>query len=77
MMNRLEGNGSREAKIRYLDADFQILVPGSFVLCAFTGEQIPLDELRYWSVARQEAYIDADASLKAELRAGDYSSPKG
>ena len=31
---------------------------------------IPLDELRYWSVARQEAYADAAASLEAERRAG-------
>ena len=29
MMNRFEGRGSREAKIRYLDGDFQILMPGS------------------------------------------------
>ena len=72
MMNRLEGNGSREAKIRYLDADFQILVPGSYVVCALTGEQIPLDELRYWNVARQEANADAAASLKAELLHGDH-----
>lgn len=67
-MNRLEG--SREAKIRYLDGDFQILMPGAYVVCAVTGEQIPIDELRYWSVARQEAYVDAAASLEAERRAG-------
>jgi hypothetical protein len=28
-----------------------------------------LQELRYWSVARQEAYVDAAASLKAERNA--------
>ncbi|MDR6756226.1 hypothetical protein J2Y48_001516 [Mycoplana sp. BE70] len=67
-MNRIEG--SREAKIRYLDGDFQILMPGAYVVCAVTGEQIPIDELRYWSVARQEAYVDATASLEAEKRAG-------
>lgn len=69
-MNRFEGSAGREAKIRYLDGDFQILMPGAFVVCAVTGEQIPLDELRYWSVARQEAYVDAAASLEAERRAG-------
>ena len=31
---------------------------------------IPLDELRYWWVERQEAYADAAASLEAERRAG-------
>ena len=30
-MNRFEGPGSREAKIRYLDGDFQVLSPGSYV----------------------------------------------
>ena len=71
-MNRLEGRGgSREAKIRYLDGDFQILMPGSHVICAMTGETIPVDELRYWSVARQEAYVDASASLEAERKAGN------
>lgn len=67
MMNRFEGPGSREARIRYLDGDFQVLSPGAFVRCAVTGESIPIDELKYWSVARQEAYIDAKASLEREL----------
>ena len=69
-MNRFDGGGNREAKIRYLDADFQILLPGSHVICAMTGRTIPLDELRYWSVLRQEPYVDAAASLEAEKRAG-------
>jgi hypothetical protein len=30
---------------------------------------IPLDELRYWSVERQEPYVDAASSLIAEKRA--------
>ncbi len=69
MMNRFEGRGgSREAKIRYLDGDFQILMPGSHVICAMTGETIPVDELRYWSVARQEAYVSCAASLDAPAR---------
>ncbi|MCB5203069.1 DUF2093 domain-containing protein [Neorhizobium sp. T786] len=69
-MNRFEGSGSREAKIRYLDGDYQILTSGSHVVCAITGVSIPLDELRYWSVARQEAYVDAGASFDADKHAG-------
>ena len=69
-MNRFESAGQKEAKLKYLDADFQILTSGHYVVCAMTGRQIPLDELRYWSVARQEAYADAAASLEAEKRAG-------
>lgn len=64
-MNRFEGPGSGEAKIKYLDADFQVLSAGAFVRCAVTGEPIPLDELKYWSVAKQEAYCDVEASCKA------------
>lgn len=66
-MNRFEGPGAKEARIRYLDGDFQVASPGSFVRCAVTGESIPLDELRYWNVARQEAYLTAAISLKREI----------
>ncbi len=69
-MNLFEGHGNREAKIRYLDGDFQILSPGSYVVCALTNKQIPLDELRYWSVARQEPYADVASALEADRRAG-------
>ena len=66
-MNRFEGPGAREARIRYLDGDFQVLTPGAFVRCAVTGEAIPVEELKYWSVARQEPYLDAEISLQREL----------
>ncbi|MGI9399890.1 MAG: DUF2093 domain-containing protein [Rhizobiaceae bacterium] len=66
-MNRFEGSGSDEAKVKYLDSDFQVIVPGSYVRCAVTGEKIPLDELKYWSFARQEPYVDVEASVKREL----------
>lgn len=69
-MNRFEGSGFREAKIRYLDGDYQILTAGSYVVCAITGTQIPIDELRYWSVARQEPYVDCASALEADKRAG-------
>ena len=64
----MRGRG-REARIQYLDANFRLLAAGDFVTCARTGVAIPLDELRYWSVERQEAYVDADASLAAEQAA--------
>ncbi len=73
-MNRFEGPGGREARIRYLDGDFQVVAPGSFVRCAVTGETIALDELKYWSVARQEAYATAAISLKRELEMGEVAA---
>lgn len=69
-MNIHDLSGVNEAKVKYLDADYRVLSPGSFVRCAVTGKPIPLDELKYWSVARQEPYIDVNASLVAERNAG-------
>ena len=65
----MSGSG-RVAKIHFLDGTFRLLSEGDHVLCAITGQRIALDDLRYWSVARQEAYADAAASLEAERRAG-------
>ena len=52
-----------EAELRYLDGDYRIVRPGSYVRCAVTGEAIPLDELKYWSVERQEAYAGPEAVI--------------
>lgn len=71
-MNRFEGPGAREARVRFLDGDFQVTSPGAFVRCAVTGESIPLDELKYWSVARQEAYLNVTVSLQRELEADPH-----
>jgi hypothetical protein len=51
-------------------------MPGTHVICAMTGETVPVDELRYWSVARQEAYVSCAASLDAEKRAGVLPNQK-
>ena len=68
-MNRFERNfGFKgEAKLKYLDGEVQVMTAGDFVRCAVTGEAIPLDALRYWSVELQEPYVDAAASLKRFL----------
>ena len=52
-----------EAQILYLDGDFDVRRPGAFVRCAATNAQIPLEELRYWNVDRQEAYASPEAKL--------------
>ena len=38
--------------------------PGQHVFCAVTGEAIPLEELRYWSVDRQEPYASAEIATR-------------
>ncbi|MEW5965082.1 MAG: DUF2093 domain-containing protein [Pseudomonadota bacterium] len=68
-MNRFEKLfGLRgEARVRYLDGEFQVLSAGDFVRCAVTGRPIPLTDLRYWSVELQEAYATPEASFKRYL----------
>ena len=63
----MQGKG-RAARIHYMAGTFRLLSDGDHVPCAVTGTPIPLEELRYWSVLRQEAYVDAAASLAAEER---------
>ena len=53
-----------EAEVKYLDGDFRVVRPGTFVRCAVTGASIPLEELRYWSVDLQEAYATPEAVLQ-------------
>jgi hypothetical protein len=49
--------------VQYLDGEYRIVRPGGFVLCAVTGKPIALEELRYWSVDRQEPYSSPEAIL--------------
>lgn len=58
-----------EATLHYGLSDFTIMDPGAFVICAVTGDKIPLEHLRYWNHDRQEAYRDAAASLAAFKKA--------
>ena len=55
-----------EAEVKYLDGDFRVVKPGAFVRCGVTGVPIPLEELKYWSVDRQEAYSGPAASMQRE-----------
>lgn len=64
----MTGSG-RAARLHYMAGTFRMLSDGDHVLCAVTGAEIPLEELRYWSVERQEPYVDAAASLVAERAA--------
>jgi len=56
-----------EARVKYLDGEFQVLSAGEFVRCAVTGQPIPLADLRYWSVDLQEAYASAEISFRRYL----------
>lgn len=54
-----------EAQLRYLDGDYTVVRNGSYVRCAVTNRPILLQDLKYWSVERQEAYVDAEAAFEA------------
>ena len=58
-----------EAQLNFTDSDYRIVRPGAWVRCAVTGRHIPLEELRYWSAARQEAY--AGPAEVARRRSGE------
>ena len=54
----------RPATLRYGPNGFRVVQPGSYVLCAVSGQRIPLEALRYWSVERQEPYATADIATQ-------------
>ncbi len=62
-MNRIDRMPATpaEAKLQYLDGDFRVIRPGAFVRCAVTGAPIAVEDLRYWSVERQEPYASPQA----------------
>ncbi|MEQ6332730.1 DUF2093 domain-containing protein [Sphingobium sp. MK2] len=62
-------NRDRIARLHYMPYSFRVLQAGDHVLCAVTGRKIALEDLRYWSIARQEPYASAEASVQAERAA--------
>lgn len=60
---------NKAAKLHYMANNFRILSGGDHVVCAQSGQIIMLEDLRYWSVARQEPYASAELSLEAEQAA--------
>ena len=62
----LMSSKGRPARLHYLPGTYRVLVPGDHVVCAVTRRPIPLSDLRYWSVERQEAYVSAEVSLRAQ-----------
>ena len=60
----------RAARLQYLPNGFRQLTAGDHVICAVTAAEIPLDNLRYWSVELQEAYITPDVATRRMLGDG-------
>ncbi len=60
----LMSGAGKLARLHYMPGTFRVLSEGDHVICATSGRRIPLHELRYWSVARQEPYSSPEAALK-------------
>jgi hypothetical protein len=63
----LMSSGDNAATLIYGPNGFRVIKPGRFVACAVTGESIALEELRYWSVDRQEAYASPEIATRRLL----------
>lgn len=62
-MNVHDRRADAPAVLRYDTPDFEVIRPGSHVVCAVSGRRIPLQALRYWSPELQEAYAGPEEVL--------------
>ncbi|WP_423970204.1 DUF2093 domain-containing protein [Aurantiacibacter gilvus] len=60
-------SSDKAATLIYGPNGFRVVRPGHFVVCAMSGIPVHLEELRYWSVDRQEAYASAELSTRRTL----------
>jgi hypothetical protein len=60
----LMSSNDRPATLHYGPNGFRVVTAGSYVLCAVTGEKVPLEALRYWSVEKQEAYASCEIATR-------------
>ena len=57
----------KKAKIKYFPNNFQIIEEGDHVICAISKKIIPLENLNYWNVEKQEAYFSyVESSIERE-----------
>lgn len=63
----LMNSGNDTAQLVYGPNGFRVVRPGRHVVCAVTGEIVPLEELRYWSVTHQEAYASPEVATRRLL----------
>ena len=56
-----------KAKIKFKANSFDIIEDGDHVVCAVSKKKIPLENLNYWNVKKQEAYFSyVESSIKRE-----------
>ena len=75
-MNAFDREVDGPALLHYGDGEYAVLKPGRYVVCAVSGRRVPLDALRYWSVAHQEAYAGAAEALPRFATSGNSGPAK-
>ena len=57
------------AKLKFLPNNFEIIQEGDHVICAISKKKIPLENLNYWNVDKQEAYYSyIESSVEREKK---------
>tara|TARA_X000000950_G_scaffold158496_1_gene194309 strand:- start:892 stop:1080 length:189 start_codon:yes stop_codon:yes gene_type:complete len=57
------------AKLKFLPNNFEIIENGDYVICAISKKKIPLENLNYWNVDKQEAYYSyVEAAIEREKK---------
>ena len=57
------------AKLKFLPNNFEIIENGNYVICAISKKKIPLENLNYWNVDKQEAYYSyVEAAIEREKK---------
>tara|TARA_Y100000022_G_scaffold4794_1_gene3880 strand:- start:614 stop:802 length:189 start_codon:yes stop_codon:yes gene_type:complete len=57
------------AKLKFLPNNFEIVENGDHVICAISKKKIPLENLNYWNVEKQEAYYSyVEAAIEREKK---------
>lgn len=64
-------SAGRPARIHYLPGSYRLIADGDHVLCAVTGQKIPITQLRYWSHELQEPYASAEVASRRYAEAKD------
>ena len=67
MSAMLMSSNDRPATLHYGPNGFRVVTTGSHVVCAVSGEKIPLDTLRYWSAELQEPYATCEIATRRLL----------
>ena len=56
-------------KLKFLPNNFEIVENGDHVICAISKKKIPLENLNYWNVDKQEAYYSyVEAAIEREKK---------